>query len=77
MADVNAFVLTIEIVSREVPPALIVVGEKFLDIVGLAGETKSVSADVQELARQKVAVLVLLTLAGVEMTAVLVTCVCA
>ena len=75
MADVNAFVLTIEIVSREVPPVLIVVGEKFLDIVGLDGETGSVSAAVQ--IPDAHSGLLLVTLAGGEITAVFVSCVCA
>ena len=75
MADVNAWLLVIAMVSKAVPPALIVVGEKVFEMVGLDGETVSISAAVQVPARQ--AELVLVTLTGGEMTAVLVTCVCA
>lgn len=75
MADVNPWLLVIEMVSKAVPPALMVVGEKFLEIVGLEDETISASATVHEPAEQEGFVLV--TLTGGEMTAVLVTCVCA
>lgn len=64
-------------VSKAVPPALIVVGKKVFEMVGLDGETVSISAAVQVPARQEGAELVLVTLTGGEMTAVLVTCVCA
>ena len=77
MADVNAWLLVIAMVSKAVPPALIVVGKKVFEMVGLDGETVSISAAVQVPARQEGAELVLVTLTGGEMTAVLVTCVCA
>ena len=77
MADVNAWLLVMEIVSKAVPPALIVLGENVFEMVGLDGETVSMSAAVQVPARQEGAELVLVTLTGGEMTAVLVTCVCA
>ena len=75
MADVNAWLLVIAMVSKAVPPALMVVVEKFLEIVGRDGETISASATVHVPAEQKGFILV--TLTGGEMTAVLVTCVCA
>ena len=77
MADVNEWLLVIAMVSKAVPPALIVVGKKVFEMVGLDGETVSISAAVQVPARQEDAELVLVTLTGGEMTAVLVTCVCA
>ena len=62
-------------VSKAVPPTLMVVGEKVLEIVGRDGETISISAAVHEPAEQEGFVLV--TPTGGEITAVLVTCVCA
>ena len=64
-------------VSKAVPPALIVAREKVFEMVGLDGETVSMSAAVHVPAVQDGAELVLVTLAGGEMMAVLVTCVCA
>lgn len=63
--------MEIVIVSRAVPPALIELEEKLLETMGRAGETVSASATVQVPVGQST--LVLLTLAGGEMTAVLVT----
>ena len=54
-----------------------VLAEKVFEMVGLDGETTSISAAVHVPARQEGAELVLVTLTGGEMTAVLVTCVCA
>jgi hypothetical protein len=62
-------------VSKAVPPALIALGEKVFEMVGLDGETVSMSAAVQVPAVQEGAEFVLVTLAGGEMMAVLVTCV--
>ena len=61
------------IVRSAVPPALIEPKEKLLDTVGLERETVSMSAAVQVPALQDAAELVLVTLAGGEITAVLVT----
>jgi hypothetical protein len=63
------------IVSKAVPPAFIALGEKAFEMVGLDGETVSMSAAVQVPAVQEGAEFVLVTLAGGEMMAVLVTCV--
>ena len=62
-------------VSKAVPPALMVAREKVFEMVGLDGDTASISAAVQIPAAQDSAELVLVTLAGGEMIAVLVTCV--
>ena len=62
-----------EIVSSAVPPALIVLGEKLLEIVGLDSATVSVSAAVQVWLTHDKDEFVLVTLRGGEMTAVLVT----
>lgn len=67
--------MVMEIVSKAVPPALMVLSEKVFEIVGLDGETVSMSAAVQVPAKQEGAEFVLVTLAGGEMMAVLVTCV--
>ena len=75
VADTSAWLLVIEIVSKTVPPALIVLSENVFEMLGLDRETVSISAAVQVPAVQKVAELVLVTLAGGEMMAVLVTCV--
>ena len=77
VADVSAWLLVMEIVSRAVPPALMVLRENVFEMVGLDCETVSISAAVHVPARQEGAELVLVTLTGGEMTAVLVTCVCA
>ena len=60
-------------VSRAVPPALMVPREKVFEMVGLDGETVSISAAVHVPAVQEGAELVLVTLVGGEMMAVLVT----
>lgn len=52
-----------------------VLTEKVFEIVGLDGETVSMSAAVQVPAEQEGAEFVFVTLAGGEITAVLVTCV--
>ena len=69
--------LEIEIVSKAVPPAFMVLREKVFETVGLDAETASTSAAVHVPAVQEGAELVLVTLIGGEMMAVLVTCVCA
>ena len=61
------------IVSRAVPPAFIELREKLFETVGREGETVSMSAAVQVPAVQDEEELVLVTLAGGEITAVLVT----
>ena len=77
MADVSAWLLVMETVSKAVPPALMVLRENAFEMVGLDGETVSISTAVQIPAEQEGAELVLVTLSGGEMTAVLVTWVCA
>lgn len=62
-----------EMVSKAVPPALMVLSEKVFEIVGLDGETISMSAAVQVPALHDGAEFVFVTLAGGEITAVLVT----
>ena len=66
-----------EIVSKAVPPALIELREKLLETVGREGETVSLSATVQVPPVAVQDAFVLVTLTGGEMTAVLVTWVCA
>lgn len=73
MADTRTWVLEIVMVSRAVPPAFIELREKLFDTVGSEGETVSISAAVQVPAVQDGEEFVLVTLAGGEMTAVLVT----
>ena len=73
VAETSACVLTILIVSNAVPPALIAVGEKLFEIVGLDRPTVSVSADVQVWLTQVEDEFALVTLTGGEMAAVLVT----
>lgn len=73
MADTSAWVLEIVIVSKVVPPAFIELSEKLFETVGREGEIASVSANVQVPEAQDA--LVLVTLDGGEITAVLVTCV--
>ena len=65
----------IVMVSKAVPPTLMVAREKVFEMTGLDGDTVSISAAVQVPAVQDGAELVLVTLAGGEMIAVLVTCV--
>ena len=65
--------MEIVIVNKVVPPALIELREKLLETVGLEGETVSISAAVQVPATQDGDELVLVTLTGGEITAVLVT----
>ena len=67
--------MVIEIVSKAVPPALIVLSENVFEMLGLDKDTVSMSAAVQVPPVQDGAELVLVTLAGGEMMAVLVTCV--
>lgn len=69
--------MVIETVSKAVPPTLIVLRENAFEMVGFDGETVSMSTAVQIPAEQEGAELVLITLSGREMTAVLVTWVCA
>ena len=71
VADTKACVFEMVIVNKAVPPAFIEPREKLFEIVGRDGETVSISAAVQVPAVQDE--LVLVTLAGGEMTAVLVT----
>ena len=73
VADTRAWLLVIEIVSNAVPPALIVLSEKVFEMLGLDSETVSISAAVHVPAVQEGAEFVLVTLAGGEMMAVLVT----
>jgi hypothetical protein len=74
VADTNWCVLMKVMTKREVPPALIEVGENDLDIVGRLGVIGSESATVQVPVAQPTPVLV--TPEGTEMRAVLVTWVC-
>lgn len=73
VAETSACVFDIEIVKSVVPPALMVLGEKLFEIVGLAGPTVSVSADVQVWFMHEGEELVLVTLSGGDITAVFVT----
>lgn len=75
MADTNACVFEIVMVNKVVPPALMELSEKLFETVGREGETVSTSAAVQVPAVQDTDEFVLVTLAGGEITAVLVTCV--
>jgi hypothetical protein len=77
VADANACVFVIVIVSKAVPPAEMLLGEKLLAIVGLDKATASISAAEQTPAVIEPHELVLLTLAGGVMEAVLVTNGCA
>ena len=62
-----------EIVKSVVPPAPMALEEKLFEIVGLDGATVSASDDVQVWFAQEGEELVLVTLSGGEMIAVLVT----
>ena len=73
--DTKAWVLEIVMVSKAVPPALMEVREKLFETVGREDVTVSMSAAVQVPKVQEAEELVLVTLAGGEITAVLVTCV--
>jgi len=73
VADTKAWVLEIVIVNKVVPPAFIALREKLFETVGLESETVSISAAVHVPATQDTDELVLVTLAGGEITAVLVT----
>lgn len=75
MAETSACVFEIVIVSKVVPPALMELIEKLFETVGREGETVSTSAAVQVPAEQETDEFVFVTLAGGEITAVLVTCV--
>ena len=72
-AVVSAFVLRIEIVSNVVPPTKIEELENVFAMIGLDGVTLTTSAWLQEPAGEQ-EVFELLTDAGGEITAVLVTC---
>lgn len=73
VADTSACVLEILIVNNAVPPALMVLEEKLLEIVGLDSPTVSVSAAVQVWLTHDSDEFVLVTLSGGEITAVFVT----
>ncbi len=77
VADTNACVLVTVIVNKVVPPPEILEGEKLLETTGLEGVTRSPSAAEHTPPVHDVAVLAFVTLAGGEITAVLVICVCA
>jgi hypothetical protein len=77
VADTNLCEFVNVMTSNDVPPALITLGVNDLETCGTLAVTVSESETVQVPATQDVAVLVLVTLAGVVMDAVLVICVCA
>jgi hypothetical protein len=77
VAVTNLWVLVKVTTNKEVPPALIALGVKDFATSGKLPATVSRSATVQIPAKQPVAVLVLVTVGGVEIDAVLVICVCA
>jgi hypothetical protein len=77
VAETSLWVLVKVITSNEVPPALMVVGLKVLETVGRLAVIVSLSGALQVPAIQAVAVLVLVTVAGAVMDAVLVIWVCA
>lgn len=74
VADTNACVLVTVIVSKAVPPALMLLTEKLLETVGRDGDTTSVSEAEQTPATvHEAEALVLATLAGGAMDATLLT----
>ena len=76
VAETSACVLVIVIVNSTVPPALILVSPKLLATVGLEGETVSISEAEQTPATvQEADALVLETLTGGAIDAMLLTCV--
>lgn len=75
VADTNLWLFVNVMTNNDVPPALIALGANVLDTCGTLNETASESDAVQVPATHEVAVLVLVTLAGVVMEAVLVICV--
>lgn len=77
MAETKLWLLVKVITSKDVPPALMVLGLKVLDTVGTLAVIVSLSVALQVPAMQAVAVLVLVTDGGAEMDTVLVTWVCA
>jgi hypothetical protein len=77
VAETSLWVLVNVITNNEVPPAVMVVGLKVLETVGRLAVMVSLSGALQVPAMQLVAVLVLVTVAGAEMDAVLVIWVCA
>lgn len=77
VAETSLWVLVKVITSNEVPPALMVLGLKVLETVGKLAVIVSLSGALQVPAMQLVAVLVLVTVAGAVMEAVLVIWVCA
>jgi hypothetical protein len=77
VAVTNLWVLVKVITNKEVPPALIALGVKDFATWGRLAATASMSDTEQIPTTQLVAVLVFVTLAGAEIDAVLVICVCA
>jgi hypothetical protein len=77
VAEVKACVLTMLMVSSEVPLAKMVEGAKDFETVGKDGVTASTSLAEHTPATQKVEVLLLPTVAGAVIEAVLVIWVCA
>lgn len=77
VADTNLWVFTNVMTSSEVPPALIVLGANVFETCGKLAVTVSESVTEQVPTTQDVAVLVLVTLGGAVIDAVLVICVCA
>jgi hypothetical protein len=77
VAVTNLWVLVKVTTNKEVPPALIALGVKDFATNGKLAATASRSTAVQVPAKQPVAVLVLVTVGGAEIDAVLVICVCA
>lgn len=75
VADTSAWVFEIVMVNSVVPPALMELSEKLFETVGLDAETRSISTAVQVPPVQEADEFVLVTLAGGDITAVLVTCV--
>lgn len=74
MADASAWVFVMVMLSKAVPPALIVLTEKLLETVGGDGDTVSVSAAEQTPATvHETDAFVLLTLAGGEIVTILLT----
>jgi hypothetical protein len=77
VAETNACVLVNVITKSVVPPALMVVGEKVFDTVGLLGVMESLSAAVHVPVAQPKPPPVFVTPDGTEIVAVLVTWLCA
>jgi hypothetical protein len=77
VAETSLWVLVKVMTNKDVPPALMVDGVNVLATNGTLAVIVSLSVALQVPAMQAVAVLVLVTVAGAEMEAVLVTWVCA